>query len=114
MYSTYHNVLEKNQMMTPPTIGLTSSIVNDKLSNITLEDNSSGLFTMNEDKSAIQTKDGVPLEASQFKITSSNTEINNDDKNAVNKSYCDSNYVKNGITSLTLNEISTNVNLFKW
>ena len=107
MYSTYHNVLEKNQMMTPPTIGLTSSIVNDKLSNITLEDNSSGLFTMNEDKSAIQTKDGVPLEASQFKITSSNTEINNDDKNAVNKSYCDSNYVKNGITSLTLNEIST-------
>ena len=107
MYSTYHNVLEKNQMMTPPTIGLTSSIVNDKLSNITLEDNSSGLFAMNEDKSAIQTKDGVPLEASQFKITSSNTEINNDDKNAVNKSYCDSNYVKNGITSLTLNEIST-------
>ena len=107
MYSTYHNVLEKNQMMTPPTIGLTSSIVNDKLSNITLEDNSSGLFTMNEDKSAIQTKDGVPLEASQFKITSSNTEINNDDTNAVNKSYCDSNYVKNGITSLTLNEIST-------
>ena len=107
MYSTYHNVLEKNQMMTPPTIGLTSSIVNDKLSNITLEDNSSGLFAMNEDKSAIQTKDGVPLEASQFKITSSNTEINNDDTNAVNKSYCDSNYVKNGITSLTLNEIST-------
>ena len=107
MYSTYHNVLEKNQMMTPPTIGLTSSIVNDKLSNITLEDNSSGLFAMNEDKSAIQTKDGVPLEASQFKITSSNTEINGDDKNAVNKSYCDSNYVKNGITSLTLNEIST-------
>lgn len=107
MYSTYHNVLEKNQMMTPPTIGLTSSIVNDKLSNITLEDNSSGLFAMNEDKSAIQTKDGVPLEASQFKITSSNTEINGDDTNAVNKSYCDSNYVKNGITSLTLNEIST-------
>ena len=61
MYSTYHNVLEKNQMMTPPTIGLTSSIVNDKLSNITLEDNSSGLFAMNEDKSAIQTKDGVPV-----------------------------------------------------
>ena len=107
MYSTYHNVLEKNQMMTPPTIGLTSSIVNDKLSNITLEDNTSGLFAMNEDKSAIQTKDGVPLEASQFKITSSNTEINGDDTNAVNKSYCDSNYVKNGITSLTLNEIST-------
>ena len=106
MYSTYHNVLEKNQMMTPPTIGLTSSIVNDKLSNITLEDNSSGLFAMNEDKSAIQTKDGVPLEASQFKITSSNTEINGDDTNAVNKSYCDSNYIKN-IDSLTLNEIST-------
>lgn len=77
MYTSYINHLEKNQMMTPPTIGLTSSIVNDKLSNITLEDNSSGLFTMNEDKSAIKTKDGVPLEASQFKITPTN-EGNND------------------------------------
>ena len=101
MYSTYHNVLEKNQMMTPPTIGLTSSIVNDKLGNITLEDNSSGLFVMNEDNSAIQTKDGVPLEASQFKITSSNTEINNDGTNAVNKSYCDSNYIRDGASTVT-------------
>lgn len=105
MYTSYINHLEKNQMMTPPTIGLTSSIVNDKLSNITLEDNSSGLFTMNEDKSAIKTKDGVPLEASQFKITSSNTEINNDGTNAVNKSYCDSNYIKKGISTLTLSSV---------
>lgn len=106
MYSAYNSSLEKNQMLTPPTIGLTSSIVNDKLSNITLEDNSNGLFSMNEDNTAIQTKDGVPLEASQVKITSSNTEIKNDDTNAVNKSYCDSNYIKQGITSLSLNQIS--------
>lgn len=105
MYTSYINHLEKNQMMTPPTIGLTSSIVNDKLGNITLEDNSSGLFAMNEDNSAIQTKDGVPLEASQFKITSTNTEINNDDTNAVNKSYCDSNYIKKGISTLTLSSV---------
>ena len=105
MYTSYINHLEKNQMMTPPTIGLTSSIVNDKLGNITLEDNSSGLFAMNEDNSAIQTKDGVPLEASQFKITSTNTEINNDDTNAVNKSYCDSNYIQKGIKTLTLSSV---------
>ena len=77
MYTSYINHHEKNQMMTPPTIGLTSSIVNDKLNNITLEDNSSGLFTTNEDKTAIQTKDGIPLEASQFRITPTN-EGNND------------------------------------
>ena len=105
MYTNYNSNLEKNQMMTPPTIGLTSSIVNDKLGNITLEDNSSGLFAMNEDNSAIQTKDGVPLEASQFKITSTNTEINNDDTNAVNKSYCDSNYIQKGISTLTLSSV---------
>ena len=105
MYSAYNSSLEKNQMMTPPTIGLTSSIVNDKLGNITLEDNSNDLFSMNEDNTAIQTKDGVPLEASQFKITSTNTEINSDDTNAVNKSYCDSNYIKN-TNPLTLNQIS--------
>lgn len=106
MYSAYNSSLEKNQMMTPPTIGLTSSIVNDKLSNITLEDNSNGLFSMNEDNSAIQTKDGVPLEASQFKITSSNTEINNDDTNAVNKSYCDSNYIRDEASSVTFGNVN--------
>lgn len=113
MYSTYNSSLEKNQMMTPPTIGLTSSIVNDKLSNITLEDNSSGLFAMNEDKSAIQTKDGVPLEASQFKITSSNTEINNDDKNAVNKSYCDSNYIRDGASTVTFGGLNIKSNAYE-
>lgn len=116
MYSAYNSSLEKNQMMTPPTIGLTSSIVNDKLSNITLEDNSNGLFSMNEDNTAIQTKDGVPLEASQFKITSSNTEINSDDTNAVNKSYCDSNYIRDGASTVTFGglNISNVDNVFRF
>ena len=42
MYTNYNGNLEKNQMLTPPIIGLTSSIVNDKLNNISLEDNSTG------------------------------------------------------------------------
>ena len=106
MYSIYNSSLEKNQMMTPA-IGLTSSIVNDKLGNITLEDNSSGLFTMNEDRSAIQTIGGIPLEASLFKITSSDTDINNDNQNAVNKSYCDTNYLKKI-------DLSTKLTLYKF
>ena len=78
MYTNYNGNLEKNQMLTPPIIGLTSSIVNDKLNNITLEDNSSSeLFTTNDDKTAIQTKDGIPLEATQFNISSTNEDNNN-------------------------------------
>lgn len=87
MYSTYNSVLEKNQMFTPPTIGLTSSIVNDKLNSISLNDNSSELFTVNETADAIQTKDNIPLEASQFIITGSNEEIDKNENNAVNKRY---------------------------
>ena len=88
MYSTYNGVLEKNQMFTPPTIGLTSSIVNDKLNSISLNDNnSSELFTINETDTAIQTKNNIPLEASQFVITGTNEEIDADENNAVNKRY---------------------------
>ena len=75
-------------MLTPPTIGLTSSIVNDKLNNITLEDNNSTeLFSVTSDNTAIQTKDNVPLQASQFIITGTNAEIDEDENNAVNKRY---------------------------
>ena len=41
MYTNYNSNLEKNQMLTPPTIGLTTSIVNDKLNNLNLEGSSS-------------------------------------------------------------------------
>lgn len=34
MYSNYNGNIEKNQMVTPPTIGLTTSIVNDKLNDL--------------------------------------------------------------------------------
>mgnify|MGYP004673503757 CR=1 FL=1 len=117
MYTSYNSSLEKNQMLTPPTIGLTSSIVNDKLSNIVLEDNSSssGLFTTNEDKTAIQTKDGIPLEASQFRITGTNDEIDSNENNAVNKRYLsnkignlDDKYMKKDVKSLNLNELNIN------
>ena len=34
MYTNYNSNIEKNQMVTPPTIGLTTSIVNDKLNDL--------------------------------------------------------------------------------
>ena len=40
MYNSFNNELENNKMLTPPTIGLTSSIVNNKLNDMLLEINS--------------------------------------------------------------------------
>ena len=98
--------LGKNKFWTPSNIAITQSIVDNSIANINLTDsNSSELFTTNDDKTAIQTKDGIPLEASQFRITSTNAEIGKNNSNAVNKSYCDSNYIKNSATELTLNNL---------
>ena len=109
MYTSYNSNLEKNQMLTPPTIGLTSSIVNNKLSNITLEDNnSSELFSVTSDNSAIQTKDNVPLQASQFIITGTNAEIDEDENNAVNKRYLKEKFIGKDATSITVDKVTTN------
>lgn len=78
----------RNQFWTPSNISITQSIIDDKLNNITLNDNnSSELFTVNDSGTTIQTKNNVPLEASQFVITGSNEEIDANENNAVNKRY---------------------------
>ena len=78
----------RNQFWTPSNISITQSIIDDKLNNITLNDNnSSELFTVNGSGTAIQTKNNIPLEASQFVITGSNEEIDANENNAVNKRY---------------------------
>ena len=120
MYTNYNSSLEKNQMMTPPIIGLTSSIVNDKLSNISLEDNSTGLFKI--DNSTIKPIVEMPIETNNFIISGTDDEIDSNENNAVNKRYlinkitpldnkfmtqaqCDNRYLKNDITSLNLNDL---------
>ena len=120
MYTNYNSSLEKNQMMTPPIIGLTSSIVNDKLSNISLEDNSTGLFKI--DNSTIKPIVEMPIETNNFIISGTDDEIDSNENNAVNKRYlinkitpldnkfmtqaqCDNRYLKNDITSLNLDEL---------
>ena len=40
MYNNFNIELERNKMFTPPTIGLTSSIVNNKVNDMVLENNS--------------------------------------------------------------------------
>ena len=118
MYNNFNGNLEKNQMMTPPIIGLTSSIVNDKLSNISLEDNSTGLFKIEDSK--LKPIVEMPIETNNFIITGTNEEIDENENNAVNKRYlinkidnldnkfmtqtqCDNRYLKNDIISLNLN-----------
>ena len=85
MYNNFNGNLEKNQMMTPPIIGLTSSIVNDKLSNISLDDNSSGLFKIEDSK--LKPIIEMPIETNNFIITGTNDEIDANENNAVNKRY---------------------------
>ena len=85
MYTNYNSNLEKNQMLTPPTIGLTSSIVNDKLNNIKLEDNSTGLFKIEDSK--IKPLVEMPIETNNFIISGTDEDIDSNENNAVNKRY---------------------------
>lgn len=71
-----------------------------------VENNEDDVFTIKDDTAETSYNIKAPtVIASQIKITSSNTEIDNDNKNAVNKSYCDSNYIRK-VNPLTLDQIS--------
>ena len=60
-----------------------------------VENNEDDVFTIKDDTAETTYNIKAPtIKANQIKITSSNTEIDNDNKNGVNKSYCDSNYIK--------------------
>ena len=63
----------RNQFWTPSNISVTQSLIDDKLNSISLTNNTSDeLFA---------------VEASQFIITGTNEEIDQNDRNAVNKNY---------------------------
>ena len=105
MYTNYNSNLEKNQMMTPPIIGLTSSIVNDKLNNIKLEDNSTGLFKIEDSK--IKPLVEMPIETNNFIITGTDDEIDSNENNAVNKRYLVNKCVGKDDQTVTFNNINT-------
>lgn len=67
MYTNYNGNIEKNQMLTPPTIGLTTSIVNDKLNNLNLnESDSDSLVTY----TISQEKDYLDFRLNEIKLKS--------------------------------------------
>ena len=105
MYTNYNSNLEKNQMMTPPIIGLTSSIVNDKLNNISLEDNSTGLFKIEDSK--IKPLVEMPIETNNFIISGTDEEIDSNENNAVNKRYLINKYIGKDATSITVDKVTT-------
>ena len=105
MYTNYNSNLEKNQMMTPPIIGLTSSIVNDKLNNIKLEDNSTGLFKIEDSK--IKPIVEMPIETNNFIISGTDDEIDSNENNAVNKRYLVNKCVGKDDQTITFNTINT-------
>ena len=78
----------RNQFWTPSNISVTQSLIDDKLNGISLTNNASDeLLAVDPAGTAIQTRENVPLEASQFIITGTNEEIDQNDRNAVNKNY---------------------------
>ena len=104
MYTNYNSNLEKNQMMTPPIIGLTSSIVNDKLNNISLEDNSTGLFKIED--SVLKPLVEMPIETNNFIISGTDEEIDSNENNAVNKRYLINKCVGKDDQSVTFNIVN--------
>ena len=61
-----------------------------------VENNEGDIFTIKDDTAETTYNLKAPaVETNQFKIVASNTEIDKDNSNAVNKSYCDNNYIKN-------------------
>ena len=61
-----------------------------------VENNEGDIFTIKDDTVETTYNLKAPaVETNQFKIVASNTEIDKDNSNAVNKSYCDNNYIKN-------------------
>lgn len=82
-----------------------------------VENNEDDVFTIKDDTAETTYNIKAPtVKASQVKITSSNTEIDNDGKNGVNKSYCDNNYIRDGASTVTFGglNISTVDNVFRF
>ena len=93
MYTNYNMEMQKNQMLTPPIIGLTSSIVNDKLNNITLDDsNSAELFSVENEKITPV----LPIIVEEPE----------EDDEVSNKKYLDDNFLNKNITELSLNNLN--------
>ena len=93
MYTNYNMEMQKNQMLTPPIIGLISSIVNDKLNNITLDDsNSAELFSVENEKISPV----LPIIVEEPE----------EDDEVSNKKYVDDNFLNKNITELSLNNLN--------
>lgn len=84
MYTGYSNGVKRNDFITPPTYALTQSLINDALNDLNLEDNGNNLFQLVDtpDGQAIAPISDVPMQASNFKITSTDEQITADNTNA--------------------------------
>ena len=80
MQSNNREYIGRNEFWTPSTIGLTQSMIDASINNISIKDNSSELFTVENNK----LKSNIPM------ICDEPTESNE----VANKEYIDSNYLK--------------------
>ena len=113
MQSNNREFAGKNEFWTPSSIGLTQSMIDSSINNILLNDNSSDLFKIEDNK--LKTVDDLPIESKNFIISGSNDEIDSNENNAVNKRYLsnkignlDDKYMKKDVKSLNLNELNIN------
>ena len=113
MQSNNREFAGKNEFWTPSSIGLTQSMIDSSINNILLNDNSSDLFKIEDNK--LKTVDDLPIESKNFIISGTNDEIDSNENNAVNKRYLsnkignlDDKYMKKDVKSLNLNELNIN------
>lgn len=103
------DAIGRNQMLTPANIGMTESLITKAVKNINVSGGADSLFTVTEDAgtSYVTPIEGIPIKTTALRITDTSS-IGNDEQNAVNKSYCDNNYLNKNASELTLNELTVN------
>lgn len=106
MYNSFNNELENNKMLTPPTIGLTSSIVNNKLNDMLLEINSK----INYINEVLGLKANEIDVNSEISLLNQNIDLKANTADVYNKTECDSRYIAIGSISKNI-EVYPTINL---
>ena len=106
MYNNFNIELERNKMLTSPTIGLTSSIVNNKLNDMLLEINSK----INYINEVLGLKANEIDVNSEISLLNQNIDLKANTADVYNKTECDSRYIAIGSISKNI-EVYPTINL---
>ena len=101
----------RNTFWTPTNISTTKALISDAMKNISVEGNSDSLFEVNNN--VIEPIESLPIKTTNFIITATDEEIDENETNAVNKRYLKSKVDDLDLKFLTMNN-STNTRRIVW